>query len=149
MPSMVLLMRSRLRMRPLSFSTRMPRRSWYWRLILRRPASSLGRSACSAPSEPTSSSKIRSPFLAFSFFGVRPIRPPAALARAFDVAAILVAHPEESLSAEPCEQRRATLGPATRTLVLRHATGLLRRLGLLLSHDYLPPSSTRLTHLDY
>src|SRR5436309_3522387 len=48
MPSIVLLMRSRLRIRPRSFSMRIPSSSSYWRLILRRPASSFGSSSAGA-----------------------------------------------------------------------------------------------------
>src|SRR5439155_913201 len=81
MPSIVLLMRSRLRIRPFSFSTRMPSSSSYCRLILRRPASSFGRSSC--PSSPccSSSSRRLNPLLlvllpaAFSVFRARAIRP--------------------------------------------------------------------------
>src|SRR5438046_499381 len=81
MPSIVLLMRSRLRIRPFSFSMRMPSSSSYCRLILRRPASSFGRSSC--PSSPccSSSSRRLNPLLlvllpaAFSVFRARAIRP--------------------------------------------------------------------------
>src|ERR1700676_4468788 len=109
MPSMVLLIRSRLRIRPRSFSIRIPRRSVYWRLILRRPASSLGRSASSSASS-VKSSKL--PYLffleAFSVFLVRPIdrTPPLPnpnLAEPANVIGVLLADDIEALASEAGE----------------------------------------------
>src|SRR5436309_2889458 len=78
MPSIVLLMRSRLRIRPFSFSMRMPSSSSYWRLILRRPASSFGRSSWPSSLCWSSSSRMLKPLflllvVAFSLLRARAI----------------------------------------------------------------------------
>src|SRR5271154_3509098 len=119
MPSMVLLMRSRLRMRPLSFSMRMPKSSWYWRLILRRPASSLGRSASSSVSS-TASAKLgyrsRLAVLLLRVLAIAALS--SSSARACDVAAVLIADQEEATPTIAGEHRDLAFRAATRAEVL-------------------------------
>src|SRR5881628_3146865 len=141
MPSIVLLMRSRFRMRPRSFSMRMPSSSSYWRLILRRPASSLGRSSWPSSAWFSSPSKMENaldlPLPLLSLFRARAMAglyPPAGLgasAGPLAVAAVLVAHPVEAPRTEAAELDDAALRPAGRTQALpRRVAALLGRLGL-------------------
>src|SRR2546429_5840063 len=161
MPSIVLLMRSRFRMRPRSFSMRMPSSSSYWRLILRRPASSLGRSSWpssvwfSSPSKMENALDLPVPLL--SLFRARamaglypPSGPKRVSAGPLAVAAVLVAHPVEAPRAEAGELHDAALGPAGRTQALsRRVAALLGRLGLLaLCHACGGEKMSRLWELD-
>src|SRR5947207_3414297 len=141
MPSIVLLMRSRLRIRPFSFSTRMPSSSSYCRLIVRRPASSFGRSSCpSSPCCSSSSRRLNPLFLvllpaAFSVFRARAIPPNPPSARPLAVAAALLAHPEEAAWPEPGELDDARFGAtAWAAAAMCHLAALLRGLRLLLRH---------------
>src|SRR6185503_12854425 len=141
---MVLLMRSRLRMRPRSFSIRMPSSSSYWRLILRRPASSLGSSSWpSSACVSSPSPKMLKPFDfdpdALSDFGwpfrVRGMLSLGSSAGALGVAAGLLAHPEEAAGTEPDVLDHSALCAAARTQPLpRHVAALLCCLGFLLCH---------------
>src|ERR1019366_3586920 len=137
MPSMVLLIRSRFGILPPSFSIRMPSSSAYWRLIFRRPASSLGRSASSSASSPMSPNEAYLSRLEVLLLRALPIaNPPARLARASDVAAVLFADQVEALAAEAGELGHFALGAATGTdMFLLEAGVLLSGLCLLLCHD--------------
>src|SRR6516164_4387599 len=118
MPSMVLLIRSRLRIRPRSFSTRMPSNSAYWRFILRRPASSLGRSASSSASSAISPKLAYRSRLEVLLFRVLPIALlPECLTRSADVATGLFAHQVETLAPETSELGYLALPAAARTHV--------------------------------
>src|SRR5271170_3196929 len=131
MPSMVLLMRSRLRIRPLSFSMRMPRSSWYWRLILRRPASSLGRSASSSCSSTASPKPEYRSFLEdLVLRTLAMVKPDPPSSNRTDVAAGLLAHGIEALAPVTRKQRHLAFRPAGRTqaLALELAAALFRRL---------------------
>src|SRR5262249_25438635 len=140
MPSIVLLMRSRLRMRPRSFSMRMPRSSSYCRLILRRPASSLGRSSCPSSARSSSPSKMLNPFDldpgALSVLRARALRCSILRSvRSLGIAAVLVADPEEAPGAVARELDDSALGAAGRAQSFAPGLAtLLRRLGLLLCH---------------
>src|SRR4029077_487594 len=105
--------------------------------ILRRPASSLGRSASSSASSAESAklgyrsrlAVLLLRVLAIAFF-------PFPLARACDVAAVLVANQEEAAPAVAGEHRDFALGAATRADVLvRYIAALFRSLRFFLSHD--------------
>src|SRR5580704_5209801 len=138
MPSMVLLIRSRLRMRPRSFSIRMPSNSPYWRLIFRRPASSLGRSASSSDSSAMSPNEAYLSRLEVLLLRALPIawNPPARLARASDEAASLLADEVEALAAEARELGHLALGAATGTDVfLLNARVFLSGFSFFLCHD--------------
>src|SRR5271167_3625776 len=115
MPSIVLLIRSRLRILPRSFSIRMPSSSPYWRLIFRRPASSLGRSASSSASSAISPNEAYLSRLEVLLLRALPIAkiPLAGLARASDEAAGLLADEVEALAAEAGELGHLALGAAT------------------------------------
>src|SRR5512143_2802701 len=114
MPSIVLLMRSRFRMRPRSFSIRMPSRSAYWRLIFRRPASSLGRSASSSASSAMSPNEAYLSRLEVLLLRALPmvILPCSRLAGAADKAARFFANQVEALAAETGELGHLALGAA-------------------------------------
>src|ERR1700731_1201536 len=142
MPSMVLLMRSRLRIRPRSFSMRMPSRSVYWRLILRLPASSLGRSASSSASS-VRSSKL--PYLSFlealAVFLVRAIArtpplPDRDLAEPANVTGVLLADDIEALASEAGELGHLAVPTAfgAKVLVLNLSGILFCGLCFFLSH---------------
>src|SRR5215470_8864219 len=119
MPSMVLLMRSRLRTRPRSFSIRIPSNSPYWRLILRLPASSLGRSASSSASSAMSPNEAYLSRLEVLLLRARPIAiSPCRLARASDEAAGLLADQVEALTSEAGKLGHSALGSAAGTDVL-------------------------------
>src|SRR5204862_1060827 len=143
MPSIVLLIRSRLRIRPRSFSIRMPSKSSYWRLIFRRPASSFGRSSGLSSPPVSSTSKMLKAFadfapplvLSFLLFRARAIPRGDPSASTFGVAAVLVADPEEPAWTEPRELDDPALGAARRadSLPCRLAA-LLCGLRLLLCH---------------
>src|ERR1039458_9750909 len=137
MPSIVLLIRSRLRILPRSFSIRMPSTSPYWRLIFRRPASSLGRSASSSASSAISPNEAYLSRLEVLLLRALPIaNPPARLARASDDAAVLLADQVEALAAEAGELGHLALGSATGTDVFLLEAGVfLSGLCLLLCHD--------------
>src|ERR1700678_901970 len=139
MPSMVLLIRSRLRILPRSFSIRMPSSSPYWRLILRRPASSLGRSASSSASSAISPNEAYLSRLEVLLLRALPIsRDPLAarLARASDEAAGLLADEVEAPAAEAGELGHLALGAATGADVfLLDARVFLSGLCLFLCHD--------------
>src|SRR5215472_7415052 len=137
MPSMVLLMRSRFRIRPFSFSIRIPSSSWYWRLILRRPASSLGRSASSSASSAVSTKLGYRPRLAVLLLRVRAIAcPPYPLARARDITAVLLAHEKKPAPSVAGVHRDLALGAAAWTQVLiAQISALFRSLRFLLSHS--------------
>src|ERR1700678_154781 len=138
MPSMVLLIRSRLRIRPRSFSIRMPSSSPYWRLIFRRPASSLGRSASSSASSAISPNDAYLSRLEVLLLRALPIAciPPARLARASDEAAGLLADEVETPAAEAGELGHLALGAATGADVfLLDARVFLSGLCLFLCHD--------------
>src|SRR5580658_5530539 len=138
MPSMVLLIRSRLRIRPRSFSMRMPSRSAYWRLILRRPASSLGRSASSSGSSPISPKLAYRSRLEVLLLRALPICvPPVRSAGAADVTARLLADQEEALASVSGKQGHLAIGAAARAYVLvLHVAGLLSSLCFLFRHDW-------------
>src|SRR5277367_4645267 len=138
MPSMVLLIRSRFRTRPRSFSIRMPSSSPYWRLIFRRPASSLGRSASSSASSAISPNDAYLSRLEVLLLRALPIAyiPPARLARASDEAAGLLADEVEAPAAEAGELGHLALGAATGADVfLLEARIFLSGFCLFLCHD--------------
>src|SRR5208282_526747 len=137
MPSIVLLIRSRLRILPRSFSIRMPSSSPYWRLIFRRPASSLGRSASSSASSAMSPNEAYLSRLEVLLLRALPIaNPPCRLARASDEAAGFFADQVEALAPEARELGHLALSSATGTDVsLLEARVLLSGLCLFLCHD--------------
>src|SRR5271156_661108 len=135
MPSMVLLMRSRLRMRPLSFSIRMPSSSSYWRLILRRPASSLGRSSSSSCSSASVIPTKRSTLDLVLRDLATELAPKPGSAGTRAIAAVLLTNPEEALLAEAGVEYHLGLGAAAWTHVLaRSGTPAFRGLCLFLCH---------------
>src|SRR6059058_677043 len=140
MPSIVLLMRSRFRIRPFSFSMRMPSSSSYWRLILRRPASSFGRSSWPSSVCCSSSSRMLNALLllllvALSLLRARAIGQNPPSARPLAVAAALLAHPEEAARPEAGELDDARLGATAWTAAaMCRLAALLRGLRLLLRH---------------
>src|SRR5881398_1406586 len=144
MPSIVLLMRSRFKIRPFSFSMRMPSSSSYWRLILRRPASSFGRSSWPSSVCCSSSSRMLNALLllllvALSLLRARAIGQNPPSTRPLAVAAALLAHPEEAARPEAGELDHSRLGAAAGTAAaLPGLPALLRGLRLLLRH--VPPA---------
>src|SRR5260370_25378883 len=117
MPSMVLLIRSRFKIRPRSFSIRIPSNSPYWRLIFRRPASSLGRSASSSASSAISPNDAYLSRLDVLLLRALPIEfaPLPRLARASDEAASFFANQVEALAPEAGELGHLAFGAAART----------------------------------
>src|SRR5712664_1804101 len=117
MPSIVLLIRSRLRIRPRSFSIRIPSSSPYWRLIFRRPASSLGRSASSSASSAMSPNDAYLSRLEVLLLRALPIVSPPVryLARASDKAASFLAYEVEALASEARKLGHLAIGAATGT----------------------------------
>src|ERR1700692_718327 len=127
MPSIVLLIRSRFRIRPRSFSIRIPSSSPYWRLIFRRPASSLGRSASSSASSAISPNEAYLSRLEVLLFRALPIAVALLpwLSRAADESAGLIADQVEALAAEAGELGHLAVGAATGTDVLGGQVGIL------------------------
>src|SRR5882672_3785909 len=127
MPSIVLLIRSRLRIRPRSFSIRIPSNSPYWRLIFRRPASSLGRSESSSASSAISPNDAYLSRLDFLLLRALPIvlGPRSRLARASDKAASFLAYEVEALASEARKLGYLAIGTATRTQVSLLEAGIL------------------------
>src|SRR6266478_1969321 len=127
MPSIVLLIRSRFRIRPRSFSIRIPSSSPYWRLIFRRPASSLGRSASSSASSAISPNDAYLSRLEVLLFRALPIVSPPVpvLARASDKAASFLANEVEALASEARKLGHLAIGAATGTGVSLLEAGIL------------------------
>src|SRR6267378_7827711 len=126
MPSIVLLIRSRLRIRPRSFSIRIPSNSPYWRLIFRRPASSLGRSASSSASSAISPNDAYLSRLDVLLLRALPIvSPPVCLARASDKAASFLANEVEALASEARKLGHLAVGAAAGTGVSLLEAGIL------------------------
>src|SRR6266849_5023250 len=127
MPSMVLLIRSRLRIRPRSFSIRIPSNSPYWRLIFRRPASSLGRSASSSASSAMSPNDAYLSRLEVLLLRALPITiaPRPFLARASDKAASFLANQVEALASEARKLGHLAVGAATGTKMSLQEAGIL------------------------
>src|SRR5216683_8152647 len=141
MPSIVLLIRSRLRIRPRSFSIRIPSNSPSWRLFFRRPASSLGRSASSSASSAMSPNDAYLSRFDVLLLRALPIEVPPRpmLAGASDEAAGLFANQVEAFAAEAGELGHLALGAAGRTEMFLLDTGvLLSGLCFFLCHDRLP-----------
>src|SRR5580658_9695442 len=140
MPSIVLLIRSRLRIRPLSFSMRIPRRSIYWRLILRRPASSLGRSASSSGSSAVSAKSYSSRLDDLVLRTLAIVLNRLRLAVAADIAAVFLADQIKALAAEAREQRHFAFRVAVRTkmLLLELAAAFFCSFCFLFRHDSVP-----------
>src|SRR5580658_5522740 len=137
MPSMVLLIRSRFRILPRSFSIRMPSSSPYWRLIFRRPASSLGRSASSSASSAMSPNEAYLSRLEVLLLRALPIaNTPARLASAPDESAGLLADEVKAPAAEAGELGHLALGAAAGTdMLLLDARIFLSGFCFFLCHD--------------
>src|SRR5216683_3448927 len=138
MPSIVLLIRSRFRIRPRSFSIRIPSSSAYWRLIFRRPASSLGRSASSSASSAISPNEAYLSRLDVLLLRALPIAMPPLprLASAPDEAARLFANQVEALAPEAGKLGHFALGATRGTNVLLQVAGVfLGGFRFFLCHD--------------
>src|SRR3981189_575888 len=126
MPSIVLLIRSRLRIRPRSFSIRIPSNSPYWRLIFRRPASSLGRSASSSASSAISPNEAYLSRLVVLLLRALPIVLGARslLARASDKAASFPAYEVEALASQAHKRGHLAVGAAAGTQMSLQQAGI-------------------------